>query len=54
MNLKSNNMDKYDELYKKLVNEKITTHEMQLLNHLAFGTTFMNSNDKGTKKTYTN
>ena len=36
-------MDKYDELYEKLVNEKITTNEMKLLKHLAFGTTFMNS-----------
>lgn len=39
--------NKYDILYEKLVNERITTNELKLLNHLAFGTPFMNSINKG-------
>jgi len=42
----------YDNLYEKLVNKTISPNEMKLLNHLAFGTPFMNSNDKGSKQYY--
>jgi len=42
--------DKYDILYEKLVEETITTNELKLLNHLAFGTPFMNSINKGELK----
>ena len=45
-------MKQYETLYKKLVEETITPNEIKLLNHLAFGTPFMNSNDKGSKKYY--
>lgn len=45
-------MKQYEDLYEKLVNGNITPNELKLLNHLAFGTTFMNSNDKGSKQFY--
>ena len=45
-------MEQYNNLYGKLVNNTITTNELKLLNHLAFGTTFMNSDNKGFKQTY--
>ena len=45
-------MEQYNNLYGKLVNNTITTNELKLLNHLAFGTTFMNSDNKGSKQTY--
>jgi hypothetical protein len=44
--------NKYDILYEKLVEERITTNELKLLNHLAFGTPFMNSINKGELVTY--
>lgn len=46
------NMEKYNELYEKLVNETITKNELKLLNHLAFGTPFMNSSNKGERVYY--
>jgi len=45
-------MEQYNNLYEKLVNKTISPNEMKLLNHLAFGTPFMNSNDKGSKQYY--
>lgn len=39
-------------LYAKLLNNTITPEEKNLLFDLAFGTEFMNSNDKGTLKEY--
>jgi hypothetical protein len=45
-------MKQYNDLYEKLVNNTISPNEMKLLNHLAFGTPFMNSNDKGSKQYY--
>ena len=45
-------MEQYKELHEKLVNKTITENELKLLNHLAFGTPFMNSNNKGDKVYY--
>ncbi len=45
-------MEQYEKLYQKLVEETITPNELKLLNHLAFGTPFMNSNNKGSKVKY--
>ena len=45
-------MEQYNNLYEKLVNNTISPNEMKLLNYLAFGTPFMNSNDKGSKQYY--
>jgi hypothetical protein len=46
------NMEKYEALHQKLQEGTITPNELKLLNHLAFGTPFMNSNNKGTKVKY--
>ena len=45
-------MEQYEELYQKLVEETITPNELKLLNKLAFGSTFINSDNKGSKQTY--
>jgi len=45
-------MKEYNLLYNKLINKTITPEEKNLLFDLAFGTEFMNSNDKGTLKEY--
>ena len=45
-------MEQYEELHQKLQEGIITPNELKLLNHLAFGTPFMNSNNKGTKVKY--
>ncbi len=45
-------MEQYEKLYQKLVEETITPNELKLLNHLAFGSAFMNSDSKGSKQTY--
>ena len=45
-------MLEYKNLYSKLQNNTITEKEKQRLFQLAFGETFINSNDKGTLKEY--
>ena len=47
-------MEEYNLLYKKLQNNTITQSENQRLCQIAFGTEFLDSNDKGTLKEYTN
>ena len=45
-------MEQYEKLYQKLVEETITSSELEILNNLAFGTSFMDSDNKGSKQTY--
>ena len=45
-------MEQDEALHQKLQEGSITPNELKLLNHLAFGTPFMNSNNKGTKVKY--
>lgn len=45
-------MEEYEKLYKKLVEDTITQSELKMLNYLAFGITFMESDNKGSKQTY--
>ena len=47
-------MKEYNLLNKKLQNNTITKSEKQRLFQIAFGTEFLNSNDKGTLKEYYN
>ena len=46
-------MKEYLQLTEKLSNKTITSEEKKRLFELAFGSKFMNSNDKGEIKTYT-
>jgi len=45
-------MERYEELHDKLQQGIITNTEMLELNFLAFGASYMESNDKGTLKEY--
>ena len=45
-------MERYEELHDKLQQGIITNTEILELNFLAFGTHYMESNDKGTLKEY--
>jgi len=45
-------MEQYEKLYQKLVEYTITPSELEILNDLAFGKSFMDSDDKGSKVKY--
>jgi hypothetical protein len=45
-------MERYEELHQRLVSKTITLDEMHELQRLAFGSEYMNSNDKGAIKEY--
>jgi len=47
-------MKQYNKLYKKLINKTITPTEHKTLLKIAFGSPFLDSNNKGSKEYYSN
>ena len=44
--------NEYDILYEKLSENRITARELKTLNYLAYGVTYVHSNDQGTLREY--